>query len=208
MSKLYIKDKPSLEEIELAKTKYTDLHNEVVEMRDRLNLYKNYLSKKEEYTKIKSMLETVLVKQKLYNKTLKAMKDFSSYLNSIIVPSVEKVANTIFVSITNGKYSQLSLDKNFNIKIDGVDLMGRFSKGETVLANLSLRLGLSSFIKSAHSAPIDSLIMDEISSSFDSNRKERTMEAISGLKDKYRQILLITHDNLEMSFADNLIEVS
>jgi len=183
------------------------LEEQIIEYNKYVNALSVYETKKAELDKNKKLLLQAEKKQKLVNNTLKMMNKFSAHLNSVIVPTVEKEANKVFVNVTNGKYKSFTLDNNFNIKIDDIPLEGNFSKGETVLANLSLRLGISNLIKHTQGALLDCLVMDEVSSSFDQERKERAMEAISNLKNNYKQVILITHDTLEMSYADNLINL-
>jgi len=131
-----------------------------------------------------SLLEDVLV-------------NFRDDLIGRVAPALSELASKNLDVMTEGKYSRVELDENYEMQIDDQGTMhavSRFSGGEADLANLSLRLAISSIIADRTGAsPVNILILDEIFGSQDPNRKRSVMAALSKLSTHFRQIFLITH---------------
>lgn len=123
--------------------------------------------------------------------------NFKDHLIGRVAPVLSELTSRTLESMTEGKYSKVSLDENYEMQIDDQGTMypiSRFSGGETDLANLSLRLAISSIIADRTGAtPINFLILDEIFGSQDPNRKRSVMTALSHLSNQFRQMFLITH---------------
>jgi len=114
-----------------------------------------------------------------------------------IAPTLSELTSRSLGVMTDGKYTTAALDDNYEMQIDDQGTMhpiSRFSGGEADLANLSLRLAISSIIADRTGAsPVNILILDEIFGSQDPNRKRSVMAALSRLSTQFRQIFLITH---------------
>jgi exonuclease SbcC len=123
--------------------------------------------------------------------------NFKDNLIGRIAPTLSELTSRSIEAMTEGRYSKVVLDENYEMMIDDQGTMypvSRFSGGESDLANLSLRLAISSIIADrTGAAPINILILDEIFGSQDLNRKRSVMTALSRLSAQFRQIFLITH---------------
>jgi exonuclease SbcC len=123
--------------------------------------------------------------------------NFKDHLIGRIAPVLSELTSKGLESMTEGKYTRVELDENYEMQIDDQGTsypIDRFSGGESDLANLSLRLAISRIIADRTGAtPINFLILDEIFGSQDPNRKRSVMTALSHLSSQFRQIFLITH---------------
>jgi DNA repair protein SbcC/Rad50 len=123
--------------------------------------------------------------------------NFKDNLIGRIAPTLSELTSRSIEAMTEGRYSKVVLDENYEMMIEDQGAMypvSRFSGGESDLANLSLRLAISSIIADrTGAAPINILILDEIFGSQDLNRKRSVMTALSRLSAQFRQIFLITH---------------
>ena len=123
--------------------------------------------------------------------------NFRDDLIGRVKPALSELTSKGLEIMTEGRYSRAELDDNYEMQIDDQGTMhavSRFSGGEADLANLSLRLAISSIIADRTGAsPVNILILDEIFGSQDPNRKRSVMAALSRLSAQFRQIFLITH---------------
>ncbi len=122
---------------------------------------------------------------------------FKDHLIGRVAPVLSELTSKGLESMTEGRYSSVELDENYEMQIDDQGTaypINRFSGGESDLANLSLRLAISRIIADRTGAtPINFLILDEIFGSQDPNRKRSVLTALSRLSTQFRQIFLITH---------------
>jgi exonuclease SbcC len=83
----------------------------------------------------------------------------------------------------------------------------RFSGGEKDLANLCLRLAISLALTESAGLSRSFIILDEVFGSQDSERKDLIVKALANLKNRFPQILLITHVEELRDRVEELIEV-
>jgi exonuclease SbcC len=136
---------------------------------------------------------------------------FRTYLISRIRPALSLYASEFFERLTDGKYHEIDLDENYNIKVyDNNNLYGieRFSGGEVDLANLCLRLAISEIITERSGGIFNFIILDEIFGSQDFIRRQNILNALNGLSSKFRQIFLITHIEDIKNYMENIILVN
>jgi exonuclease SbcC len=123
--------------------------------------------------------------------------NFKDNLIGRIAPTLSELTSRNIAAMTEGRYTKVDLDEDYEMQIDDQGAMyavSRFSGGEADLANLSLRLAISSIIADrTGAAPINMLILDEIFGSQDPNRKRSVMTALTRLSAQFRQMFLITH---------------
>lgn len=123
--------------------------------------------------------------------------NFKDHLIGRVAPVLSELTSKGIESMTEGRYSHVTLDENYEMQIDDQGTpypVSRFSGGESDLANLSLRLAISRIIADRTGAtPINFLILDEIFGSQDPGRKRSVMTALGRLSSQFRQIFLITH---------------
>lgn len=134
------------------------------------------------------------------------MGDYILYLLQYMKPRIEDLASEYFSLITDYKYTQISLDDEYNILIDGKNL-DLYSGGERDLANLCFRLSLWQNLTSSKWNPINFLILDEILASQDKERQQNILINLKKLENKFSQIILISHLDEIKDLATNLIEI-
>ncbi len=140
------------------------------------------------------------------------MGQFRTYLISKIRPALSSASSELLGVLTEGKYSEIRLDEDYEISIldaGQAHPLDRFSGGEKDLANLCLRLAISEIIATRHgTSSFDMIVLDEIFGSQDSNRKRILLSTLSGLSNRFKQIFLITHVEDIKELMGNVIQVT
>lgn len=139
------------------------------------------------------------------------MDSYRTYLISQIRPSLSQHASELFVKLTDGKYSEIELDEDYNLLVyDQGSPYGieRFSGGEEDLANLCIRLAISEIITERAGSVFQFIILDEIFGSQDDIRKQNILKALNEFSSKFRQIFLITHVDDIKQFTEHTIVVT
>jgi exonuclease SbcC len=139
------------------------------------------------------------------------MDSYRTYLISQIRPTLSSHASELFDELTDGKYSQIELDEDYNLLVydQGQSYpIERFSGGEEDLANLCIRLAISEIITERAGSIFNFIILDEIFGSQDQIRKQNIIKALNGFSSKFRQIFLITHVDDIKHFTENTITIS
>lgn len=153
-----------------------------------------------------------LSKERLYLEKLDiTFSDFKVSLIDRIKPTLSSYAKELFVELTDGKYLDFELNENYEIFIyDQGERFSveRFSGGEKDLANLCLRLAISLMISESSGVDFSFIILDEIFGSQDQSRKENILNGLARLKNRFRQIFLITHIDDIKDSVENLILVT
>lgn len=153
-----------------------------------------------------------LSKERLYLEKLDLIfSDFKVSLIDRIKPTLSSYAKELFVELTDGRYLDFELDEDYEIFIyDQGERFSveRFSGGEKDLANLCLRLAISLMISESSGVDFSFIILDEIFGSQDQSRKENILNGLARLKNRFRQIFLITHIDDIKDSVENLILVT
>lgn len=156
---------------------------------------------------IKKFQEHRLYLQKLDD----IFSDFRVSLIDRIKPTLSGYAKELFSDLTDGRYQDFELDEDYEIFIyDNGEKFSveRFSGGEKDLANLCLRLAISLMISESSGVDFSFIILDEIFGSQDQVRKENILNSLARLKNRFRQIFLITHIDDIKDSVENLITVT
>ncbi len=207
---------------------YSNLQTEVESQRDEigkteLNLerlkggirlieseIKTIESQLEQYHQVKSEI-SILREQLTYQEKLNLLfAEFRVYLIGRIRPALSTRTSQLFNEMTDGRYQQAELDENYNLCLfdRGESFpIDRFSGGEIDLANLCFRLAIS--IEMAETAGIDQsfIILDEIFGSQDSVRQELIINGLAKLKNRFRQIIIVSHIEEVKELAENIIAI-
>ena len=150
--------------------------------------------------------------ERLYLEKLDLLfSDFRVSLIGRIRPTLSRYAKSLFLELCDNRYQDLELDEDYEIYIydQGEKFsIERFSGGETDLANLSLRIAISLLISESSGVDFSFIILDEIFGSQDALRKENILSALAKLKNRFRQIFLITHIDDIKDSVENLVYVT
>ena len=141
----------------------------------------------------------------------KLMNDFKVYMVGRIRPMLSDYASEMLRRLTDGKYSAIELDENYDVFIydEGTPYeLNRFSGGEEDLANLCLRLAISAVVTERSAIQTNFIILDEVFGSQDAFRKRNIILALNALSKKFRQIFLITHIEDVRDYMEYVLRVT
>jgi exonuclease SbcC len=153
-------------------------------------------------------LDTLMERRRLQDELDRAYSDLRSDLNAQMRPELSDIASGLMAELTDGRYSELELDSDYNIIVheEGV-AKPVISGGEEDLANLVLRLAISQMIAERAGQPLSLLVLDEIFGSLDDARRLNVLELLRKLHDRFEQVILITHIDSVRDALDRVITV-
>jgi DNA repair protein SbcC/Rad50 len=136
---------------------------------------------------------------------------FRTNVVSTIGPRLSAQAADLFAELTDREYDQLEVDpETYEIQIRDAGHaydMSRFSGSEVDLANLALRVAISEHVRFQSGGAVGLLVLDEVFGPLDDDRKERMLLALERLRARFRQVLVVTHDNEIKEQLPGAIEV-
>lgn len=122
---------------------------------------------------------------------------FRDHLVARVGPELSREAETLFRELTNHEYDDLRVDEEtLSIQIADGDTyfgIGRFSGSETDLANLALRVAISTHLSRVSGADVGMMVLDEVLASLDEERKDLMVQALGTLSSRFHQLFVITH---------------
>jgi exonuclease SbcC len=122
---------------------------------------------------------------------------FRDHLVARVGPELSREAETLFRELTNHAYDDLRVDEEtLSIQIADGDTyfpVGRFSGSETDLANLALRVAISTHLSRVSGADVGMLVLDEVLASLDEERKDLMVQTLGRLAARFHQLFVITH---------------
>jgi exonuclease SbcC len=137
-----------------------------------------------------------------------AFTDIRASLNEHLRPEISELASGFLSELTDGRYTDLELDDDYNIIVKEDDIPKPvISGGEEDLANLVLRLAISQMIAERAGQAFSLLILDEVFGSLDETRRHNVVELLRRLHDRFEQVILITHIDLGRVGLDRVLRV-
>jgi exonuclease SbcC len=137
--------------------------------------------------------------------------DFRNQLVGAVGPRLSRQAASLFAELTDSEYDELQVDPDtYGIEISDQGVaygLDRFSGSESDLASLALRVAISEHLCFQSGGQIGLLVLDEVFGPLDSDRKDRMLRALERLKGRFRQVLVVTHDDDVKDQLPNAIEV-
>lgn len=129
-----------------------------------------------------------------YEVLARELRTLRERLNRSIRPDLQARASENLNLLTNGRYSSLELNDNFEALVieDGVR-KPVISGGEEDVVALSLRLALSELIQERNGRPMSLFILDEVFGSLDAERRQSVLDRLASLKGRFNQVLVISH---------------
>lgn len=168
------------------------------------NIKREQMSYNERVGDLKSKRE-----ERLRLKTLaEALDKFQADMNDRIRPELESIAGELLTTMTDGRYNSLEIDEGYKGRIrDDGELKEVISGGEDDLVNLSLRLAVSEMIAERAGQSFSLLVLDEVFGALDDTRRENVVMLLQNLKNRFEQIILITHIKGIRDMVDNTLWV-
>jgi exonuclease SbcC len=176
------------------------LESEIKSLRQKLD---DYEKSKKEISRLREELTSLERLSILF-------AEFRVYLIGRIRPALSKQTSQLFYEMTGGRYQEVELDEDYNLRLyDNGEKFSvvRFSGGEIDLVNLCFRLAIS--LEMAAAAGIDRsfIILDEIFGSQDIERQQLIIEGLNRLKNRFQQIILISHIEEVKGMTEHVISV-
>lgn len=126
----------------------------------------------------------------------KGLKDLKPRVKMFLVPSLNKVASSLISQMTKGERTNIQIDEQFNIKVDGQAIEELSGSGKSV-ANLAIRIGLGTVLTNK---VFSVFLADEIDAAMDKDRAAFTSECLRNLNDTIKQIVIVSHQQPEADY--------
>ncbi|MDQ2725689.1 MAG: hypothetical protein M3Y36_09375, partial [Actinomycetota bacterium] len=156
-------------------------------------------------------LATLQVDARHLSRLADLLAEFRNTVVASVGPRLALQAAELFGELTDHDYDELRVDpETFQLQIsDGGRVFGldRFSGSEVDLANLALRVAISEHVRFQSGGSVGLLVLDEVFGPLDPERKTRMLEALERLRGRFRQVMVVTHDNEIKEQLPNAIEV-
>jgi exonuclease SbcC len=122
---------------------------------------------------------------------------FRDHLVARVGPELSREAESLFRELTDREYDDLRIDEEtLSIQIADGDTyfpIGRFSGSETDLANLALRVAISTHLSRMSGSDVGMMVLDEVLGSLDEERKDLLVQTLGRLSSRFHQLFVITH---------------
>ncbi|GBC95851.1 putative DNA double-strand break repair Rad50 ATPase [bacterium HR16] len=136
------------------------------------------------------------------------LRSFADLLNGEVVPELQERAGELLNLLTDGRYTQLQVSEEFEFTLVDEDRPKPIiSGGEEDIVNLSLRLAMAEMICERSGQPLGLLVLDEVFGSLDADRRENTLQLLRRLRDRFDQIIIISHIEEIQAGADRCLQV-
>lgn len=136
------------------------------------------------------------------------LKSFGDMLNGEVVPELQERASELVNLLTDGRYTQIRITEDFEFTLIDEDRPKPIvSGGEEDIVNLSLRLAMAEMIRERTGQPLGLLVLDEVFGSLDTDRRENTLQLLRRLRDRFDQIIIISHIEEIQAGADRCLRV-
>jgi exonuclease SbcC len=161
-----------------------------------------------ELKRSREKLDEIMRAKRLHDELDRAYSDIRTDLNLQLRPEISELGSAFLTELTDARYSELELDDQYRLTVleDGVP-KPVISGGEEDLANLVFRLAISQMIAERAGQELSLLILDEVFGSLDESRRLNVVELLRRLRDRFEQVVVITHIDSVREGLDRVIEV-
>ncbi len=139
----------------------------------------------------------------------------NSFMDQVLVRVKNEIARTAgeILEEVSGKYSLIKIDEDFNIQVeDGGTFypISRYSGGEIDMIAVSVRVAISEYLMrfGPDGASYSFLILDEIFGSQDQEHREKMIQMLRSLEERFPQIIAISHISDVQGQFDNTFLVT
>ena len=126
------------------------------------------------------------------NKAKVALTEIKARVKTYIVPSLNQVASYLLSEMTGGEHSNVVIDENFEVDVDGQPLRTLSGSGKDI-TNLAIRIGLGRIL--THKV-LPVMMLDEIDAAMDEERAQYTWDCIQKITPRIGQVLQVSHKDL------------
>ena len=161
-----------------------------------------------ELERAQERLRGLTMDRRIHDELDGAYTDIRASLNEHLRPEISDIASGFLEDLTDGRYTGLELDDDYNIIVKEDDIPKPvISGGEEDLAHLVMRLAISQMIAERAGQAFSLLILDEVFGSLDETRRQNVVELLRRLHDRFEQVILITHIESVRDLFDRVISV-
>lgn len=172
-------------------------YNSCLQYENDLQLYEIKLA---EYNRLMKKITELTLQEDQYRKSAENLKEMKKKIKGYVLPSLQKVASLLLSEMSDGLFTDVKIDADFNILVEGREVC-LFSGSEQAMINLALRLGLGQVL--THKA-FSVFIGDEIDASMRDERAQLTADCLRKVSKYINQVILISHRDIE---ADHYIDL-
>ena len=157
-------------------------------------------------------LEETSRKLEVVEMTRGLVNDFMDQVLIRVKNDIAKAASEILEEVS-GKYSLLKIDDDFNIQVeDGGNFypISRYSGGEIDMIAVSVRVAISEYLMrfGPDGESYSFLILDEVFGSQDIEHREKMIQMLRSLEERFPQIITISHiSDVQGQFDNTLLVV-
>lgn len=157
-------------------------------------------------------LEEISMKLEVVEMTRGLVNDFMDQVLIRVKNDIAKAASEILEEVS-GKYSLLKIDDDFNIQVeDGGNYypISRYSGGEIDMIAVSVRVAISEYLMrfGPDGESYSFLILDEVFGSQDIEHREKMIQMLRSLEERFPQIIAISHiSDVQGQFDNTLLVV-
>ena len=153
-------------------------------------------------------LDELNVERRLHEELDRAYTDLRTDLNQQLRPEISDRASELLTELTDGRYNEFELDENYDIVLPDEGRPKQvISGGEQDLANLILRIAISEMIAERAGQPLSLRVLDEVFGSLDEFRRANVVALLRRLHERFEQVIVITHIDMERPDFEHLFEV-
>lgn len=139
------------------------------------------------------------------------VNDFMDQVLIRVKNDIARAASEILEEVS-GKYSLLKIDDDFNIQVeDGGNYypISRYSGGEIDMIAVSVRVAISEYLMrfGPDGESYSFLILDEVFGSQDQEHREKMIQMLRSLEERFPQIIAISHISDVQGQFDNTLQV-
>ena len=138
----------------------------------------------------------------------------NSFMDQVLIRVKNDIAHTAgeILEEVSGKYSLLKIDDDFNIQVeDGGEWypISRYSGGEIDMIAVSVRVAISEYLMrfGPDGESYSFLILDEVFGSQDLEHREKMIQMLRSLEERFPQIIAISHISDVQGQFDNTLQV-
>jgi exonuclease SbcC len=138
----------------------------------------------------------------------------NSFMDQVLIRVKNDIARTAgaILEEVSGKYSLLKIDDDFNILVeDGGEWypISRYSGGEIDMIAVSVRVAISEYLMrfGPDGESYSFLILDEVFGSQDLEHREKMIQMLRSLEERFPQIIAISHISDVQGQFDNTLQV-
>ncbi len=216
-----------IQNISYSQEKYDEINKEYTSNNEEISNYEKRISQqqgiKQELIKHSNALDEKIKENKKIEKEQEYIEDYIKLLNqirdlyskdgiqkelrNIVRPQIEKNTRELFDKFNFGSYSNIQLDEDYNITVQGpketIDL-NMLSGGEKIAIALALRLGITKVI--SNNSRLELLILDEPTIHLDEERRKDLISIIQSIN-MIPQMIVVSHDEELEEISTNYIKV-